>query len=309
MKGVYVDLNDLIRIQHKARGFTFLPRQPVHSLLSGRHASRMRGRGLNFEEIRRYFAGDDIRTIDWKVTARTRKPHTRVFTEERDRPAMLLVDQRINMFFGTKVNLKSVTAAEAAALSAWRVVELGDRVGAIVFNDTDTVEIRPHRSRNTVMRILQAVTEMNQVLSADSEAKSNPGMLNVVLENAFRNASHDYLFAVISDFDGADETTQRHLLKMSQHNDVICALVHDSSATDLPPSRNFVITDGELQIELEIGKERMRKKVVELASGRIAKVLGWQKNIGVPVLPINTGEGVAEQVRSLLGHMTPVARR
>jgi uncharacterized protein (DUF58 family) len=83
--GVYVDLAELVRLKFRTRGFSFLPRQPVHSILAGRHASRLRGRGMNFEEIRRYLPGDDIRNMDWHVTARTRKPHVRVYTEERDR--------------------------------------------------------------------------------------------------------------------------------------------------------------------------------------------------------------------------------
>ena len=94
--GVYVDLDELVRLQFKARGFSFLPRQPIHSLLAGRHASRIRGRGLNFEELRDYLPGDDPRTIDWKVTARTGTPYVRVYTEERDRPALLVVDQRMS---------------------------------------------------------------------------------------------------------------------------------------------------------------------------------------------------------------------
>jgi len=76
-----------------------LPRQPVHSLLSGRHGSRVRGRGLAFEELRQYLPGDDIRTMDWRVTARTGSPFVRVYTEEKDRPALFVVDQRISMFF------------------------------------------------------------------------------------------------------------------------------------------------------------------------------------------------------------------
>src|SRR5262245_54071995 len=104
--GVYVDLDDLIALEQKGRKFSFLPRQPVHSLLSGRFASRMRGRGLNFEEIRDYRNGDDIRSIDWKVTARLQKPHVRVFNEERDRPALLVVDQRLTMFFGSRLAMK-----------------------------------------------------------------------------------------------------------------------------------------------------------------------------------------------------------
>jgi len=138
--GVYADLDELIRMQFRVRDFSFQPRQPVTSVLSGRSASRLLGRGLNFEELRGYLPGDDIRHMDWKVTARTRTPHVRVYAEDKDRTVLLLVDQRQNMFFGTRDRLKSVTAAELAALSAWRTIDSGDRVGAIVFNDTEVVD-------------------------------------------------------------------------------------------------------------------------------------------------------------------------
>ncbi|HEY1338556.1 MAG TPA: DUF58 domain-containing protein [Bryobacteraceae bacterium] len=111
--GVYATLEDLVRLRHRVTGFSYLPRQPVRSLLAGRRASKLRGRGLNFEEIRKYLPGDDIRQIDWKVTARTRQPHSRIYTEERERPVILAIDQRLGMFFGSRRNLKSVTAAEA----------------------------------------------------------------------------------------------------------------------------------------------------------------------------------------------------
>jgi len=256
---VHVSLHRLLRLQHAAAGFSFLPRQPVTSLLSGRHASRRRGRGLNFEEIRAYRAGDDIRMIDWKVTARTREAHSRVFTEERDRPGLLLVDQRVNMFFGTRVYMKSVTAAEAAALSAWRLLKATDRVGALVFNDTQVTHIRPHRSQATVMRILEAIVAMNGSLQADLDTPPNSAMLNRVLESAAQLAGHDYLVMVISDFDGADDDTRRCLMKLAQHNDVLGVLVHDPSATHLPSSQDLVITDGHL-----------RPGRTELAAGTVA---------------------------------------
>src|SRR5262245_23494864 len=101
--GVYVALDELIALEHGARRMSFLPRQPVRSLLSGRYASRMRGRGLNFEEIRTYHIGDDVRTIDWKATARLHKPQVRVFNEERDRQGLVVVDQRVSMFFGSRL--------------------------------------------------------------------------------------------------------------------------------------------------------------------------------------------------------------
>ena len=114
---IYVQLNDLIALQYQVQGISFLPRQPLHSALSGRHSSRLRGRGLNFEELRHYRAGDDIRTLDWKVTHRTGKPHVRVYTEERERCVIMLVDQRRSMFFGTRAKMKSVVAAELAAIT------------------------------------------------------------------------------------------------------------------------------------------------------------------------------------------------
>ena len=171
--GVYSNLDDLIRIQFKVRDLSLLPQQPVTSVLSGRYASRLRGRGLNFEELRRYQPGDDIRTMDWKVTARTRSPHVRVYTEEKDRAILLLVDQRINMFFGTRDRLKSVTAAELAAIGGWRALDVGDRVGALIFNDSESIEIVPQRSRQNVMQILGGIVRFNHQLSAQSEVEPN----------------------------------------------------------------------------------------------------------------------------------------
>jgi uncharacterized protein (DUF58 family) len=191
--GVYARLEDLVALQFRAKGFSLLPRQPVHSLLAGRHASRLRGRGLNFEEIRRYLPGDDIRQIDWKVTVRTRKTHSRVYTEERERTVLLIVDQRITMFFGSVRNMKSVTAAEAAALAAWRVLAQQDRIGALVFNDSKVAEIRPQRSRATVMQILHAVLEQNHALAVDKGIAANSAMFNEALRRAVRLAKHDCL--------------------------------------------------------------------------------------------------------------------
>ena len=302
---IYADLARLVALQHKAKGFSLLPRQPVHSLLSSRHGSRIRGRGLNFEEIRAYRPGDDVRTIDWKVTARMRSPHSRVFTEERDRPVLLLVDQRIDMFFGTRLYMKSVTAAEVAALAAWRVLAVGDRVGALVFNDQHIDQFRPRHSRATVMQILRSVTDMNHALRADSEQRSNPAMLNQVLESALRLASHDHLLVVISDFTssdaGADVDSEKMLTRLAAHNDVLAVLVHDPSAHDFPASQDLVATDGQLQVSLPLGQGKARERIQAFSRGRIKDILAWQHRIGVPVLPLDTAEEAAPQVQRLLG--------
>jgi len=306
--GVYTSLDELVRLQYRARGFSFKPRQPVHSLLTGRHGSRMRGRGLDFEEIRAYVPGDDIRTIDWRVTARTGVPHTRVYTEERDRPAMLVVDQRLAMFYGTVKSLKSVTAAEAAALAAWRVFATGDRVGAIVFDDTGYEDIRPHRSRGQVMRIIEAIVAKNRALRADSETAPGPGVLNQALEVVKKVTPHDYVVAVFSDFDGADAETTRLVTELAEHNDVLVALVLDPSSKDLPSRGRVVLSGGDLQIQVDAGRAGEREALLSVVGDRIKPVLAWTTELGVPVMPLSTAEDVADQVRRLLGSL-PRARR
>jgi len=300
-QGVYVSLEELIRFQYRAQGFSFLPRQPVHSLLSGRHASRIRGRGLDFEELRGYLPGDDPRTIDWKVTARTGRAHVRVFTEERDRPVLLVVDQRTSMFFGTVTFMKSVTAAQVAAASAWRATGQGDRVGAVVFDDAGEETIRPHRSGKTVLRILNALVEKNHALRADADVTPDPGRLNQVLEGVSRTVTHDYLVIVVSDFDGADADTTRLVARMAQHNDVLAVPVYDPSSTKLPEGGRLVVSDGELHVEVDLAKASTRRRLQDMADARLASVMAWQRDLAVPVLPLSTGEDVLEQARRLLG--------
>lgn len=301
LPGVYASLQDLVASQRRASGFSFLPRQPVHSLLAGRHASRLRGRGLNFEEIRRYQMGDDIRQIDWKVTARTRKTHSRVFTEERERTTLLLVDQRITMFFGSVKNMKSVTAAEAAALAAWRVLAQKDRVGALVFNDSKIEEIRPQRSQATVMRILHAIVQQNHELSVTGGTQANPGMFNEVLRHCDRLAKHDVLICIISDAYGHDEQSRQLLTRIAWHNDVLFAFVHDPLEVELPAVGPLVFSDGYQQLEVDTSNRSFRERfratfAEERAAGR--KFLLQRVT---PVLPLSTSEDVAEQVRRQLG--------
>ncbi len=299
--GIYVDLDELIALEQHGRRVSFLPRQPVHSLLSGRFASRMRGRGLNFEEIRDYRAGDDVRSIDWKVTARLQKPHVRVFNEERDRQALFVVDQRLSMFFGSRLSMKSVTAAQAAAIGAWRVLGVGDRVGAIVFNDSDLVEIKARRSRATVLQILSAIVAQNEVLAVGRGLATAPVMLNTALEHATRRALHDATIVVISDFDGAEDATRKMIGAMTQHNDVVALLVHDPLQSDLPASAAMTVTDGELQIQLEVGRDSVRKSIAEATEARLSGVFAWTRELGVPVLPLSAAEETAPQLRRLLG--------
>ncbi|MCP4048628.1 MAG: DUF58 domain-containing protein [Gammaproteobacteria bacterium] len=300
--GVYVQLDDLVRLQHKASGFSFLPRQPVHSVLSGRHASKLRGRGLNFEELRDYLPGDDTRNIDWKVTARTRTPYVRVYTEEKDRSVWLLIDQRVHMFFGSQQRMKSVVAAELAAISAWRVLSVGDRVGALVFNDTEVSVIPPHRSRERVMQILKQVTEKNQALSAAPDLKPEPEKLNEALKQVGILARHDCLVCLITDADGINAETRRYVTHLAEHNDVLAALIYDPLEKDMPPAGRLRFTDGTGQLEADTSNKRLRADFQSEFEQKKDRLENSARQFSIPLIPLDTVRPVADQLRDAFGH-------
>ena len=302
---IHVSLAHLRSLQGAAGGLSFLPRQPSRSILNGQHASRLRGRGLNFEEMRDYLPGDDIRSIDWKATARTGSPHVRVFTEERDRPALLVVDQRMSMFFGSKLNMKAVTAAEAAAITAFRVLNASDRVGGIVFNDDNQVNIVPRRSQRTVFALLESIVEMNTALDADKTVVRTPASLNGALGSVAHLAHHDHLVVVFSDFDGIDDMTHRRLSGIAAHNDVLLVLVYDPLADGVGSRARTVIGDGNMQAEVDFGSSPVREAVDRFSRSRLEKIYGWQTSIKLSVLPLSSGEETLPQMRRLMAQLSP----
>ncbi|GAB5377355.1 MAG: DUF58 domain-containing protein [Acuticoccus sp.] len=297
---IHADLAHLRAFQGKAGALNFLPRQPARSVLNGRHASRLRGRGLNFEEIRDYLPGDDIRAIDWKVTARTGRPHVRVMTEERDRPALIVVDQRMSMFFGSVLNMKSVTAAEAAALAAFRILDQGDRVGGIVFGDTVLAEVRPQRSSGALNRFLAALAELNGMLRAEAPAVEPIGITRV-LRAVARIAPRNHLILVISDFDGIDEGSARAVSGLARRNDLVLLPVTDPMAHDLPVGLRLVVSDGTLQAEIETDTAERHARLADFTRGRLAEVFDWERRFGVPILPLSAGEETLPQILRLMG--------
>jgi uncharacterized protein (DUF58 family) len=305
----HVAVQDLIRLRYDSRGFSLLPRQPVHSILTGRHASRLRGRGLNFEELRHYWQGDDIRTMDWLATARLRSPHVRVYSEERDRPVLLVADQRLSMFFGSRGAMKSVVAAKVAALAAWKVTDSGDRIGAIIFDDAQVVEIRPQSRSRGALRILGALARMNQALSAEIPAASQPGMLNEALRHADRLATHDRLVCLVTDASGADAETVRLVTRLSAHNDVMTAFIYDPLEADLPDLGRVAVEEGGRLLAVDTGRARLRRDFAEAFSSRLEAVERFSRSRTIPVLRIRTDRDAAAQIRTILGEKLSAGRR
>lgn len=298
---VYVDAAHLAKLEYPARGLSFVAPPPSASILAGAHASRVRGRGLNFEEIRGYVPGDDVRHLDWRASLRLGKPLVRTYTEERDRPLLMVVDQRMGMFFGSRRAFKSVVAAELAALAIWMGFHAGDRVGGIVFDDAHIVRLRPLRSRKRIHAVFANIERMNRAMHADSAARTHYAQLDAALEGVLQIAAHDYLVCIASDFAGAGERTQKLLRQLAAHNDVVAALIYDPLWQHMPAHRTLVVSEGQLQVELQIQHERVRAPLASLFAGRTAEVAQCLAASGVPLMPVSTAEPTLDQVRRLFG--------
>lgn len=296
---VVTTLEDLLRFEWLVQSRKLLPSHPVYSLLAGRHASRLRGRGLDFEEVRQYIPGDDIRTIDWRVTARTGETHTKVFNEERERPTFTVLDQGSRMFFGSQRFVKSVTAAHIAALAAFYTIKRGDRVGGIVFNDLGYNYFPPRRNKEALQYFLQGIVDYNQQLPLRQWIRSDTTVLNDMLNRAAALVTHDYVITVIGDLSVIDETTRECLKKMSDHNDIILVHLYDPFEESLPEGR-LVLTDGRYQLgwnnRLHDRRNAWRNDFQQMR-GRLTDEFGHTR---IPVVFFNTVEPVEDQVRQHL---------
>lgn len=295
-EGIIVSLAELIAEQKHSFGIMGASRKKVHTASGGSFRSPFRGRGMEFDEIREYKSGDDIRTIDWKVTAKLGKPFTKLFHEERERPLFLLVDMRPNMRFGTKVAFKSVIAAKAAALIAWSGKEVGDKIGGIVFSASKYVRLEPHRQRRRLLGFLQAITDA----SGDSAPKGGTSLAEALGEMR-RVARMGGVVFVISDFYDFNDEAKKQLTLISAHCDVVCIYVADHLEDTPPPPGVYRVSDGSSQsITFNAGDSRWREEYQELFSLRKKNVESFCARRGAIFVEVFTDSDVPAVLRSAM---------
>ena len=257
--GIITDLSRLLRSRHWAQHLKLFSRQAARSMLLGNVRSRFRGRGMEFEEVRRYQAGDDIRTIDWKVSARVGKTYTKLFCEERERPCHILVDQRSHLYFGSEKQFKSVLAAELATGLSWAALAGGDRVGGQVIGDFAERDSRGRRSKQAVLHFIHDINEFNQALMQpellDEENKPDqPSSLANSLEECQRITRPGTAIFIISDFHDLDASAAKALSNLGKQADVSLLHVVDKLEQELPFNGSIAISDGEQKSHVQVSK-------------------------------------------------------
>ncbi len=241
---VEIKLKTLINLVGPAAGLK-LQQSGIKSMQSGGYVSRFKGRGMEFDETRLYQPGDDIRSIDWRVTARTGKTHTKLFREERERPVFISVDNRSAMYFATRGVFKSVQAAKLAALLAWAAQHHGDRVGGQVYDASSCRELKPQNGRHAVLRLL------NTILQPQQTEASQDITLQQVISRLVQHVRPGGLVYLISDFRGLDVQVENIIARLVRHCDVVLIQVYDPLESSLPEWGRYRFTDGTNDVVLD----------------------------------------------------------
>ncbi len=235
-------------------------RTPARAALSGGHRSRFRGRGMEFAEVRAYQPGDDVRSIDWRVTARRGKVHTKLFHEERERPVLFALDYRRPMFFATRGCFKAVMASQLAAILAWGALARGDRVGGFLFSEEERTELRPQGGHRGVLRLLRAmVADPAWQRPSHQPFQPRQRLAETVqrLLRVVRPGSQVHLF---SDFNQWDDKVEKHLAGLARQAEVTLYFLYDPLEAELPRGGNYRLSDGERDLTIVTDRPRVRQE-------------------------------------------------
>ena len=289
---VSVSLKTLIDLAKQATRIN-LHHAQNRSQQSGGYVSRFKGRGMEFDETRLYQPGDDIRSIDWRVTARTGKTHTKVFREERERPVFISVDDRLTMQFATRGVFKSVLAAKLAGLLAWAAEYHGDRIGGQIFSELECLELKPQNGRHAVLRFLSAIVGKTNITSSANELGTTalPKItLEQVLARLTQHTRPGSLVYVISDFRGINEQTETYLAKLAQHCEVVLIFIYDPLESSLPIKGRYRFTNNERDVVIDTSDEQRLKNFQQLFTLRLQRIESLAKKRGLTFIKCSTSE-------------------
>lgn len=304
LAGVTFSTADLVRLRPRAAGLSLDTCRSSRGGRAGARISRFRGRGMEYSESRIYLPGDDIRSIDWRVTARTGRTHTKLFHEERDRPVLFVVDLGGHMRFGTRQAFKSVVVAEAASLLAWTAADNGDRVGGLVLAGGRAAESRIRSGQRGALALFRALAGVENETGAPADNDFEDALVR-----AHRVARPGSLVIAISDFSRLRESTDRHLARLREHNDLLCVWVYDRLEAVPPPPARYPIGDGRRTATLDTRSGEVVRAVSQRFEGIETRITSACERTGAMLVRIRCGDDVRSVLREALAGRVRRSRR
>ncbi|WP_420590458.1 DUF58 domain-containing protein [Bacterioplanoides sp.] len=294
--GAEIKPANLVALRDLASQLPLHKQKRILNDLAGTHTSAVRGRGIDFSEVREYQPGDDIRSMDWRVTARTGDPHIKLFREERERPVLVVCDLRAGMHFGTRRALKSVLAADISALIAWAAMANGDRIGGLIFNDQHEVDLRPKTGRKQVLSLLHNMADVERSQPADSHQR-----MQQICRHIRRVARPGSAIYFVSDWAGFDAECERQLFSVTRHCDLIAVQLHDPIEAELPPPGLYNLTDQRQKLALDTHSQTVREAHQQAFAQQQQQIRQHMLRLKVPLIRIATNDDPLTSLRTGLG--------
>lgn len=295
-----ISLNELIAVSGAVTGMSLHTRR-VRGRHSGQYLTQIKGRGMEFDESRPYQPGDDVRNIDWRVTARTGDTYSKLFREERERPVLLSVDARAAMFFATRGRFKSVIGAEFAAMLAWMAHRDGDRVGGEIFNGRQHTEFRPRRGKQCVLRMLQSLAELTRPVQHDVTEQDS---LEAALGRIQRIAHPGSLVCVVSDFRGLEGAAESQLIQIARHNEIILIQLYDWLEMQLPDKGQYSLGSADKIISFNAANKKFKSEYMHHYQSRLEKLQQLSRRYGMTWLQCATDDSPLRVLRRVYGKST-----
>ena len=258
----------------------------VNSLFTGEYRSVFKGQGMEFAEVREYQPGDEVRSIDWNVTARMGKPFVKRYIEERELTVMLAVDLSGSERFGTRARFKSELASELAAVLAMSAIRNNDRVGALLFTDRIEHVVPPRKGRRHALRLMRDLLVFEPVGRGTDIAAA--------LEYTGKMLAHKAIIFVVSDFQA--EELEQPLKLLAQRHDVVAVTVDDPSEQDLPDigQARFVDPETGATIDVDTSDARVRARFAEAVAEELSSRRRLLRRLAIDEIPVRTDGGVVD---------------
>ena len=291
--GISILVDDLIAVRIQLGG---LARSRLRRRIGSRSGAReiqLRGRGMEYEESRAYVYGDDVRTMDWRVMARTGEAHTKVFAEEKERCCLIAVDLSASMFFGTRFAFKSWAAAQVAAHLGWLASFAGERIGGLVASPEYHSEIRPGKTRSGLLGVFHHLARAAELRPP---GPSDSNRLNYLLSELSRVVRPGADVLLISDFLGCDRQTQQLLSSICRHNQIHAYWIYDDSEVDDWPPGNYPILSQPHNLLLELDDIRHRAWLTERQEDHRQCVESLCANFNIPLQAVSCNRDISPQI-------------
>ena len=293
VSGISIEVEDLVSIRGQLSGLSLANRRRRASHRSGAREVRLRGRGMEYEESRAYVHGDDVRTMDWRVMARTGEAHTKVFAEEKERRFLMAVDLSASMYFGTRFSFKSWAAAQVAAHVGWLASFAGDRIGGLIVSPESHHEVRPGKTRSGLLGVFHHLAQASNI---ELPVDASRNRLNFLLREINRVVKPGSIVALITDFLGIDEQSLELLSAIVRHNDISAYWIHDDTEINAWPGGHYQVVVDRQKVGFDLLGNRADNWLTQWQSKHRDQIESLTSRLNIPLLAVSCNRDITAQI-------------